>query len=537
MNVAFDPWIPVVTLDGEPRLASLQDVFTKGDRFSDISVRPHERVALMRLFLCIAHAALAGPKDYDEWCEAPTMLSDKVEKYLNKWKDSFDLFHPKRPWLQVADLKPIEPKNKTSADNAKQWAPLTKLCLTRSSGNNSNFFNHESIDNEPIKFSPNEIALNLLAFQNFFVAGGKASARRWGKSLMNNPPNPKGGPCSGKSILFSFLRGKSLLESLILNLNTFEHLELIYGKEEGWLGKPLWEKPIKSLEDNASILNATQTHLGRLVPQTRILRINEDCLRVLLGAGFDYPKFQDDKLPFHPDIFATVVTTESEERSLLSARPNKAFWRELHAVLVRKKSFERSARGPLCLENIPETKSCDIIINTMVTDPEKAADILDLLESVFHIPSQLNSEERIIVYKSEVKMAELTAQCLRKAIESYRIEIDGRWERRLKNAGPKGTKLKTLLCFKALTYYWTTIEKNLTLLMAYIEAGGTEDIYATRKAWHRLIFNAARDAYRTTCGSETPRQIKAFSYGWSKLTFQNFDTNTSKTTTSKEVAV
>jgi len=48
MNVAFDPWIPVVTLGGKPKLASLCEVLTQGHLLADLSVRPHERVSLMR---------------------------------------------------------------------------------------------------------------------------------------------------------------------------------------------------------------------------------------------------------------------------------------------------------------------------------------------------------------------------------------------------------------------------------------------------------------------------------------------------------
>ena len=58
-------WIPVVTLDGKATLASLAEVLSDGAGFADLSVRPHERVALIRLLTCVAHAALDGPNDYD----------------------------------------------------------------------------------------------------------------------------------------------------------------------------------------------------------------------------------------------------------------------------------------------------------------------------------------------------------------------------------------------------------------------------------------------------------------------------------------
>ena len=107
MNVAFDPWIPVVATTGERKLASLSSVLTEGEQFVDLAVRPHERVSLMRLFLCVAHAALDGPKDYDEWCEVPKRLPEAARKYLATWRDSFDLYHKEKPWLQVPKLSRV----------------------------------------------------------------------------------------------------------------------------------------------------------------------------------------------------------------------------------------------------------------------------------------------------------------------------------------------------------------------------------------------------------------------------------------------
>ena len=45
MNVAFDSWIPIVTITGERKPASLSEVFSNGEHYADLAVRPHERVA------------------------------------------------------------------------------------------------------------------------------------------------------------------------------------------------------------------------------------------------------------------------------------------------------------------------------------------------------------------------------------------------------------------------------------------------------------------------------------------------------------
>lgn len=528
MNVAFDPWIPVVTATGDRELISLSCALAEGGKYADLAVRPHERVALMRLFLCVAHAALEGPKDYDEWCEVPKKLPEASWKYLEKWKDSFELFHPRKPWLQVAELK-IVPKENSNED--KEWSSLAKIDFTRASGNNSTLFDHSSNGKDNDVWADHEVALNLLSFQNFFVAGGKASSRMWGEIAMKNPPNPKGGPCAGKSILFSFIRGNNLTSSIHLNLNSYEDLKYIYGDTTKRLGKPLWEMPIDNPKHQDSIKNATCTHIGRLVPQTRILRLHEDRTKVLLGAGFEYPKFQDGKNTFEPDVFATIVTEKEGERTLLSAKPNRAVWRELHSLAVRQKNNSDLGRGPLCLMNIPESSPCDLVVNTMITNPKQAAEIVDLIESVSHVPSQLFTANGTIIYEAEVKMAENLALRLGWAIEDYRKEIDDNWLKILN--GEKKVKgvwgLKAKLHATATNHYWTMLEKNLSLLMSHIEAIGPDDAIPTRKIWRKMLFSSACDAYRIACGRETPRRMRAFAKGWQKLTSRKNGTNKNET--------
>lgn len=518
MNVAFDPWIPVITIAGKPQQASLCSVLTEGEQFADLVVRPHERVALMRLFLCVAHAALSGPKDYTEWCDVPKLLPDAVQKYLKTWEESFELFHETKPWLQVAELNLFPSAKGIDSDDDKGWSPLSRLSFTRASGITSTLFNHASNSGKLTEYTEGEIALNLLSFQNFFVAGGKASSRLWGSIEMQNPPNPKGGPCSGKSILFTFLRGKELLESIHLNLNTYKDVKYLYEDLGVWLGRPLWEMPIKSPGDHEAIMNATQTHIGRLVPQTRILRVNEDRKRVLLGSGFLYPKYQDENNPFQPDLFATMVLNKKNERILLSAKPNSAVWRELHSLTVLRKNASDSSRGPLCLLNIPNTAPCDIVVNAMITNPRQAAEIVDLIESVFHVPASLRTPEGAEAYKSEVEQAVFLNARLGLAVEEYRKEIDADWENRLERAKQDKWVLKEKLSSVASIHYWTTVEKSLPLLIRHIEAIGTDAAIPIREAWRKMLFSVACEAYRIACGQETPRQMRAFAKGWQKLT-------------------
>jgi len=61
MNLTIDPWIPIVRANGQPGTVSLCDAFAHGEHIRDLAVRPHERIAVMRLVICIAQAALDGP--------------------------------------------------------------------------------------------------------------------------------------------------------------------------------------------------------------------------------------------------------------------------------------------------------------------------------------------------------------------------------------------------------------------------------------------------------------------------------------------
>ncbi|MCK9377704.1 MAG: type I-E CRISPR-associated protein Cse1/CasA [Syntrophobacterales bacterium] len=169
MNVAFDPWIPVMDASGHPTWASLYTVLAEGGQFADLAVRPHERVALMRLLLCVAHAALNGPKDAD-WLDVPEKLPGAVQKYLTDWKDSFELFHPEKPWLQVAGLRGVD----KGAEDSGKTSPVALLDFELATGNNSTLFDHGGQMNSR-QIEPERIALNLLTFQNFSSGGGS----RW----------------------------------------------------------------------------------------------------------------------------------------------------------------------------------------------------------------------------------------------------------------------------------------------------------------------------------------------------------------------
>ncbi len=506
MNVAFDPWIPVVTISGKPELASLETVLCHGGQFADLAVRPHERVALMRLFLCVAHAALNGPQDYDEWLEVPDKLPEAVKKYLKKWKDSFEFFHKEKPWLQVAGLskKQAEPKD---LEDLTGWTQVSKLNFSLATGNNTTLFDHQGMGNvRDLELA--QIVLSMLTFQ-CFSPGGLISQVYWHGE--QSCKSSKDAPCVPSSMIHAFLRGLNLSSSIYLNLPSYDDIHLRYG--ECAIGHPVWEAMPDLLTDFNNVENATRSYLGRLLPMTRIMFFHPSCEYLLLGDGLVYPSFTDG---YPPEPTATVVIRKNgnnEERALLSFRPSRALWRELAAMVVKRKIG--GTGGPLCLQAIQDDQSCDLIVVALARDK---ATIVDTIESVFHVPSRLNSSDGASEYDAEVKIAENIAGKLSWAIEIYRHVTDQGWAGRLKMAGAGKSQLKAKLHSQATLRYWTTVEHNLSLLMSHIEVIGTDDAIPTRKKWRKMLFQSACDAYRVACGQETPRQMRAFAKGWQKLT-------------------
>lgn len=530
MNVAFDPWIPVVTNSGEPSLVSLCAALAEGEQFVDLAVRAHERVSLMRLFLCVAHAALNGPEDYYEWCDVPEKMPGAVMDYLSRWKDSFELFHPEKPWLQVAELRGTA----KSSGNSGDTSPAALLDFELATGNNSTLHDHGG-QIRSRKIEPARIALNLLTFQNFSPGGGSPVAQ-WNSTRTSQVGNPDA-PCLSQSMAHCLLRGGSIKETVHYNLPTFETVRTIYktmsmDKKKGGtysdisLGRPVWECfPDSPDRQSQRVINATCTYIGRLVPVSRWIRLIPGSNEMYCCNGFKYDTFKDG-FPSEPTAAVRLVKkkdskgAETTERRVVKVTPTKALWRELSSLLVKRSAD--GLGGALAMTNAPHDAPFDFHVCAMTRD-QASMDIA--VESVFHIsPAVL---DHISVYHTEIvgsdKLlgAEGYARKLRRAIEEYRQSVDSDWKSRVKRTQAKAQNtLKDKLAETAFLGYWTAVEKNLSLLMRHIEAIGTDAAEPTRDAWRRMLFSAACEAYRTACGQETPRQLRAFAKGFQKLTYK-----------------
>lgn len=494
MNLVDDPWIPCIRRDGASRPASLRDCFARDDLL-DLAVRPHERVALMRLLLCASYAAAGIPKDYDGWKALRESLPSVVPAYLDQWRDSFELFHPEKPFLQVAGLR--------SASASGDLTPCSKLDFSLATGNNSTLFDHAALGER--RFSPEWLALNLLTYQMFSL-GGLIGAVHWGDRVTGR--SSCDGPCAPASMLHTFLRRESLLDTVHVNLLSEEDLPDYQRLEGDWQGRPLWEFFPRGLDDAPAIRNATQTFLGRMVPLARAVLLQREGAGMLLGDGLAYPSYGNPQRPFPQEVTATVVTAgKKEARILLGVQPGKAIWRQLPALTVKRHGDDLGGCAALVHCDKGEI---DLVVCGLARDK---ADVVDVVESVFHVPAAMFQTEGHDVYEHEVAIAETIAQGLGFAVERYRRLVDGGWEGRLKLAGPqKGEELARLKA-QAHRHYWTAVETGLPLLWDMVRTCGSEAFPPAQEAWRAHLERNARAAYAAACGKDTERQMRAYVTG------------------------
>ncbi|MBM4431644.1 MAG: type I-E CRISPR-associated protein Cse1/CasA, partial [Chloroflexi bacterium] len=89
MNLVADKWIPVVTPDGDPARVGMAELYERAHEIRDLACTPPQRIALMRLLICITQAALDGPEDEQSWSQDRDRIGAASQEYLKRWQEAF----------------------------------------------------------------------------------------------------------------------------------------------------------------------------------------------------------------------------------------------------------------------------------------------------------------------------------------------------------------------------------------------------------------------------------------------------------------
>lgn len=517
MNLTLDPWIPALRANGDRDLFSLHDLFAQAHELRDLAAKPHERVALMRLLLCITQAALDGPADEGEWETCQPLIQPGVRDYLTKWKSAFELFGDGQRFLQVSELK----TEKKSGEKTR----ATKLDLALATGNNATLFDNHAVADRSIENA--RAAVNLLTFQ-CFTPSEIVGAGGWGKAEIPKRTGRQA-PCAASAMVHTLLLGNSLRETIWLNLLDRELVTDLYGPA-GW-GVPIWENPLTSPTHDSSHVNATKTYLGRLLPQSRLVNLQADCRSILLADGVaDYQLFDDPKKPqtivFREPHSTILMDADESQIALLRGDVSKSLWRELGAIVAKRRGERSVQEGPPALVRRPVNQDVVVWIGSLVTTKDEG--IVDCIEGRYPLPKEMFDEFGRAAYEKGVEFAvgqAMRLAGLHGACSRYRFglthqlaseeEFDSKVER-LPRAEKQ--KLRDWLAHAA-TRFWTSVEQNLADLLSLPRNKGlVADL--PNSDWGKAIAAAARAAYEQSCPRQTPRQIQAYALGLRKLTYR-----------------
>lgn len=492
MNLATEPWIPVLYANGERQLVSLEKAFTDGEDIRDLAVRPHERIALMRLLLCVAHAGLNGPKDHKDWLRCRPSIAKAACRHLRAYRNKFKILGNGPRFGQLYSGTKHEPKIDTKEPT---WA--SKLELTLATGHNPTLFDNAGVHRR--RFPPSDLARMLVCFLCF--APQQLGQGYKGKS-----------PCSRDSMLHTLLRGANLLETIWLNLLDTGTINLTYGRI---LGKPVWLAMPRSAKDKAAVRNATQTYIGRLLPLAHAILLGEDgeTIKIVQDCGFAFPGWTAEP----PEPTATTITVSKRKRKVLSAQLHRSIWRDLPSLATKRRS--EGPQGALAWQRFPEDRECDFWVGALVTDGK--AKVLNTVESSFQLPKGAGTDEFLNFYSGGVSYAEDWAKALERGLVAYRRKLGDDLGRR--EARKRGRLLKQ----KAASHFWAAIEaaaRDVLVPLCGNPPNGLKcaapyylDYSRDESRWGRLVKRAAEDALALACPRASARQTAAFGEGRTEM--------------------
>jgi len=332
-NLIEADWIPCIDIEGRNVGHGIRDTLLKAGQLREIcDDSPLVTVAVHRLLLAILYRAFEGPNSFVDWRSlyfSGAFDSRRLDKYLDKWKDGFDLFSDNKPFYQMARFKTKKPIS------------VNRLATECASGNNPTLFDHCS-DDIVVEWSPAQTARQLIACQSFALGFGRS-----GNATINGIDEEL--PYSTDAIALRgmnvWLQGKSLFETLMINLVPINDGSL-----------PSWElaNPNEYRDRLQGKKRAVVTSFGvvdRLTWQSRLVRLISKASKIsqmYFTQGRSADKSAGDPMKVYR-------SSKEEGISVLSLSSSKAAWRDVHSILTIPRAGSKERR-PECFNVVARAR-------------------------------------------------------------------------------------------------------------------------------------------------------------------------------------
>ena len=470
-----DPWIPIAGL-GE---VSLTELFTHPE-YARLGGSPIEKVVILRFLLCIAHASTPIP-DVDAWSAlTPEKLAENALEYLEKWKDRFDLYDEKRPFLQFPQLRDIEKLEK----NSSEWWPLSINGMQNNTILTQMDYATDYTESEKVRL---------------LLSGVCYSCRRKGtKALISYSLMGE-----GNGFLHSFLLGESIIQTIYLNMLTDEEISGVGIFDKEGLGKPFWEW---DFSNNDWIESYKNSYIGCLFPINKFLYIMGD--KIVREEGIVYPEFLEGQ--WDPGI---TIFKKDNDRKALYCSTEKLPWRSLGAIFEYSRENYSNAFLRYGLEHLRNNtfiKSyglwCGgVEVNTATSKNQKISGRKGYIESEFQIQKVETQKSWWCKYKELIQELSEFADELDLKVKLYykKMSDPAKNSEKSKNkwspiCKAKGSEAKRL--------FWERMERMAQEVIDLSVETEQDIVNSAKRKWQEV----ALSCYREICPCITPRQMQAY---------------------------
>jgi len=524
-NLVDQPWIPCLALDaGTPRDVSLRDALVNAHELREIAgASPLVTLSLHRLLLAVLHRVF-GPADAVAWnalWAAGHFDPIRIDAYLDRWRDRFDLFDTSHPFYQAASIVPVT------------WHSAAKLAHELSSGNNAVLFDHH-VDSKRTVLSPAEAARCLVAYQTVSF-GGTISLQSTEASSFKHA---KDAPIA-RSIVF-LVHGDSLEQTLLLNLHQYHEPSEAPFKGQG-ADAPAWERESETSADSRypsgylDILTWQSRRIRLLPAQDEVGPVTVSEVSVMKGEsfpeGYDLHG-KDPMLAFRKH----EKTNATWPWSPLTFRADRLLWRDSAVFLQVSGSLHARPRMLTWLAEVDRRSSSPLNLHALA-----------LVAKSGHNKPEFWRHERLPLPQAYLHDDKALFDELRAAVDVAEdagrlLGAGGPFARCAEDLGiikpkPNGAlnsqdrdRLKDFVCGRgAGRHYWAAIDLPFRSLMEQLPGDATTDAYGDptygatqRPVWAGAVRQAAWTAFHTGVDGlyASPRGIKAVAIAESDFTWR-----------------
>lgn len=478
-NLIDEKWIPVRFPDGTRDELGIRDILLRCKEIAAIEdPSPLVVAALHRFLLAVLYRALEGPTDIDQ---AKALFKaglpdDRIQTYLEKWRDRFWLFDEKYPFGQNPNVL----KNEIE--------PWTKLTAEYNATSNKVLFDHTDTKNPGAK-EPKECARWLLSTMSFSISGGRGYY-----------------PSPSPNAMMCIPLGRNLHETLCYNLVHYLNRDVMRGDSALWEREPKM-LPLSIPKQMASGYADLYTWQSRMILLEELPSGDVTTMRFVAGQGFDTSS--------NPDPMQAYKTDKTEGKLPVQFRKDRGSWRDFDSLLP-----DNSALAPLTVQNAIRLAGSKVacmpesfLVLGLRYEPPNAN--LEFWRMERYVLPEALTDNRF--FRSNIRnfldVAEDGGQSIYSSLWKFQRHILIRSERKREDDLRREEQVllkKMVDAAGPLQHYWSTLEFRFhEMLREYALERDPEDI---RYQWLKFVrdtLKMAWEQYRASISMGDARAIRA----------------------------